>query len=39
LDIGLLTTVLEDVTWLINDGHDVSSNIRLRLGLKKEWDK
>ncbi len=39
LDIGLLTTVLEDVTWLINDGHDVSSNIRLRLGLGKKWDK
>lgn len=39
LDIGLLTTVLEDVTWLTNDGHDVSSNLRLRLGLRKEWDK
>lgn len=39
LDIGLLTTILEDVTWLINDGHDVSSNLRLMLGLRKEWDK
>jgi hypothetical protein len=39
LDISLFTSVLKNVTWIINDGHDVSSDIGLRLGLRKEWDK
>ncbi len=39
LDINLSTNVLEDAIGCINDGHDVSFYIRLKLRLKGKWDE
>jgi len=39
LDINLSTNVLEDAIECINDGHDVSFYIRLKLRLEGKWDE
>jgi hypothetical protein len=37
LDINLSTNVLEDAIRCINDGHDVSFYIRLKLRFEGKW--
>jgi hypothetical protein len=39
LDISVSTNVLEDAVGYINDGHDVSFDIRLKLRLEGKWDE
>jgi hypothetical protein len=39
LDISVSSNVLEDAVRCINDGHDVSFDIRLKLSLERKWDE